>query len=153
MLASMSLLGYKQCKIIEFSVRKTIQWCNSLMPHADTADMLRVTCTIHVMQQLVLHPVYDLPSYISKERWDIIIQLLILNLVRGLLRSTSWCRCGSDMVRKSSQNPPIKTLPKHPDPTILASTSDLGYKSHEVHEALLNSVHVPHAETAVRLEG
>jgi hypothetical protein len=25
MLASMSLLGYKQCKIIEFSVRKTIQ--------------------------------------------------------------------------------------------------------------------------------
>jgi hypothetical protein len=45
-----------------------------------------------------------------------------------------WLRHGEE----SSQNPPIETLPKHPVPTIPASMSDLGNKSHEVHKALLN---------------
>jgi hypothetical protein len=32
-----------------------------------------------------------------------------------------------------------ETLPKHPDPAILAAMSNLGYRPHEIRESLLNS--------------
>jgi uncharacterized membrane protein len=32
----------------------------------------------------------------------------------------------------------METLPKHPDPTVLASISDQGYNPHEIHKSLSN---------------
>jgi hypothetical protein len=56
---------------------------------------------------------------------------------------------------ESLLNPLIGTVPKHPDPTILASMSNLDYNPCEVHECLLNRIfkeeinsHISHAKTA-----
>jgi hypothetical protein len=106
-----------------------------------------VSCNVHITR----HPRYDLPSYLFKELQNIIIQLYTLNPSQSHTVDKSW---GKWLIQgeESSLHPYTKTLPKLPDPTILASMSDLGYNPCEISDSLLGSGwgngHILYAETA-----
>lgn len=88
------------------------------------------------LQQQVLHPRYGIPSYLSVELQDIIIQLLTLRpSEKTALENIVGSLCLSQGEERSLS--PTDTLPKHLNPTILAAMCDLGYKSREIDEFLL----------------
>jgi hypothetical protein len=88
------------------------------------------------LHQQVLHLRYDIPSYLSVELQDIIIQLLTLRpSEKTALENIVGSLCFSQGEERSLS--PTDTLPKHLNLSILAAMCKLGYKSREIDEFLL----------------
>jgi hypothetical protein len=122
-LANMSDLGYNPCKIFKSPIRQKIQWGSGQVTNADTEDMPGVSISICIVEGGPVPP----------KAWPTILLLYLImkklfnyapwTLVRCPLWCTSWDKCGSSKVRKVHWVL-ILRLPKHLDPTILASMSD-----------------------------
>jgi hypothetical protein len=134
----MSALGYNPCEIHKSVLNRIFNEAMTIYFMVRQPTHQGVSCTVYIMWHKVLHPRSDLPSYLSMELWNIIIQWLTLNPsewstlehIVGLL----WLSQGEE----SSQRPSIETLPKHLDSILLACMSDRGYDSHMILECLFN---------------
>jgi hypothetical protein len=102
-------------------------------PHTLCWDGQRASCTIHIVWQEVLYLRYDLPFYLSVELANIIQQLPLNPRAMPTLMHDG-VPVGQPG-RGNSLNPSIESLPKFPDPTILASISDLWYNPGEIHQS------------------